>query len=252
MLVLSRRAKEKISFPEVGVTLHFIRVQSGTAKVGIDAPMHITIVRDEACADQAERAEMVREEFLRLPKELRHSIRNELHTVSVGAHLMKEQLQLGMQDDAEETFGTIQESLKRLDENRILQRPNRVSKDNSKNSVCTVLVVEDQNNERELLVSLLRIKGYRVDSVPDGERAIEYLATHDTPNVILMDMNMPGGDGATAVRRIRSDCHHKNARVFAVSGTSPEEYGLECGNSGVDGWFPKPVNVNQLFDAMSN
>ena len=81
----------------------------------------------------------------------------------------------------------------------------------------------EKNNERELLVSLLRIKGYQVDSVPDDESPITYLETHATPNVILMDMNMPGGDGASAVRRIRSDCHYRNARVFAISGTYPEE-----------------------------
>ncbi len=251
MLVLSRRAKDKIHFPDVGITIHFIRVQSGTAKIGIDAPMQIKIVRDNVCPDAESRAKNVRGELLQLPREVRHAIRNELHAISVGTHLLNEQLRMGLEEDAQETFDTIQESLQRLDENRVLQRREETSLMHP-TEPGTVLVVEDEANERELLVGLLRLKGYNVSSAADGEDALEYLATHDTPAVILIDMKLPHRDGASAIREIRADSRCKNTRVFAISGTSPMENGLEIGSQGVDRWFPKPVNTENLMDALAH
>ncbi|QDU55096.1 response regulator [Aeoliella mucimassa] len=251
MLVFSRRANEKISFPEIGITIHFIRIQSGSAKVGIDAPPQIRIVRDEVDPSQAVNTQLVREEFLRLPREVRHSIRNELHAVSVGVHLLREQLRMNLVDDAQDTFHEIQQSLRRLDENRVLRRPdpstsNRLTTEDTR----TVLLVEDQDNERELLANLLRIKGFSVATVPDGEAALEYLNRHDTPRAILVDMHMPRCDGAATVRQIRANLQHQQAYVFAVSGTSPEENGLEIGSKGVNDWFPKPVNTDLLMEAL--
>ena len=253
MLVLSRRAKEKISFPELGITVHFVRIHSGTAKVGIDAPPQIKIVRNEVDPDQVAHTEHVRNELLRLPREVRHAIRNELHAVSVGVHLLKEQLMMDMHDDAQDTFQEIQKSLRKLDENQVLRRPEKqgTSALPLPSHSRTILLVEDEDNERELLAGLLRLKGFEVTCVPDGQAALEYLAIHDTPGTILLDMKMPRCDGAATVRQIRADVHHKEAQVFAVSGTSPEENGLEIGTTGVDHWFPKPLNTDRLMDALS-
>ncbi|MEZ6047408.1 MAG: response regulator [Planctomycetaceae bacterium] len=251
MLILSRRSKEKISFPQLGITIHFIRIQSGTAKVGVDAPLQVEIIRDEIRPEKSVQTRSVRDELLELPKNVRHNIRNELHVISVGAHLLKEQLEMGMKEEALDTFQTIQESLKRLDDNKVLKKPEvRSSKQDEKTGPPTVLVVEDEANERELLASLLAMNGFSVRSVANGAEALEFLADHETPSVILMDMKMPTSDGATTIRKIRTDDHLKNVRVFAVSGTSPEENGLNRGTDGVNEWFPKPVNVPSLLKAM--
>ena len=63
-------------------------------------------------------------------------------------------------------------------------------------------------------------------------------------------MKMPRCDGPSTVRQIRADSHHRQAQVYAVSGTSPEENGLEIGHTGVDHWFPKPLNTDRLMDAL--
>ncbi len=123
MLVLSRRAQEKISFPQVGITIHFLRIRSGTSKVGIDAPRDVQIVRDEVDDDAALAAEATRKERLHLPRQERHAIRNELQTISVGLHLYREQMQLGLEGDAEETFETVMTSLRALDANDAFRRP---------------------------------------------------------------------------------------------------------------------------------
>ena len=185
-----------------------------------------------------------------LPREVRHAIRNELHTVMLGIHLYKEQTRMGLESEADETFRSIQESLRELDRHEVLQR-SESSQQSGRVVPGTVLVVEDEPNERELLTGFLRLKGFHTVSLPDGVETIDYLNSHSSPGVILLDMKMERCDGATVVRHLRADTKHKHTRVYAVSGTSPEENGLETGPNGVDRWFPKPVRVECLLDALS-
>ena len=123
MLMLSKRPKESLSFPEAGITIHFLRVHSGTVKLGVDADPKIQIVQD--ATDNADTpAPLETSGFVpELSKELRHGIRNELHGISVGLHLLREQLRMGLLEDADETFQMIKDSLKTLDESELLQSP---------------------------------------------------------------------------------------------------------------------------------
>ncbi len=148
MLVLSRRAQEKISFPQVGISIHFLRVRSGTAKVGIDAPRDVQIVRDEIDDDAALAARAMRKELLRLPRQERHAIRNELQTISVGIHLFREQMHLGLEVDAQETFESIMTSLRALDANEVLRRPVTEKFDLPSAGPKALLVAEHHMNQR--------------------------------------------------------------------------------------------------------
>ena len=127
MLMLSKRPKESLSFPEAGITIHFLRVHSGTVRLGVEANPEIEIVQakpDHASVKTSLETNLESRGFVpELPKELRHGIRNELHSISVGLHLLREQLRMGMSDEADETFQFIKESLKTLDENELLQSP---------------------------------------------------------------------------------------------------------------------------------
>ncbi len=246
VLVLTRRSKDKVSFPQVGITVHFVRVQSGHVKVGIDAPKDIAIVHDEI-SDDIEAAALLRKQLLRLPREIRHGIRNELHEISVGMHLYKELVSAGLADEAEGTFADLQAALKRLDENEVLQRP---SQDRVSVTPETVVIVEDDANEREMLAGFLRLKGLHVITFADGDEALDYLAANDPPGVVLVDMHMARCAGPTTVRGIRASQKQGSTRVFAVSGTSPESNGLMTGEEGVDRWFPKPLNPQFLVDAI--
>lgn len=246
MLVITRRSSDKISFPQVGITLHFIRVQGGSAKVGVDAPRDIAIVRDEVADDGAEAAKL-REQWLRLPRQVRHEIRNELHSLSVGTHLLREQLKAGLADDANETFELIQSAVERIDQNEVLRRP---EPGESKPLPGTVVLVEDDDNEREMLAGFLRLQGHVVVGFCDGVEALAYLKEHEAPSVVLVDMRMPLCDGGTVVRTLRKDARFANARIFAISGSEPEENGVAIGDTGVNRWFRKPLNPQFLIDAL--
>ena len=124
MLVLTRRSKEQISFPQVGITIHFIRVHAGQVKIGVEAPRDVSIVRNEV-DDGGATAELVRKQLLRLPRHVRHDIRNELQEISIGLYLYKELIDAGLEKEANETFAALQDALKRLDANDVLQRPDR-------------------------------------------------------------------------------------------------------------------------------
>jgi CheY-like chemotaxis protein len=109
------------------------------------------------------------------------------------------------------------------------------------------LLVEDDQNERELLATLLRLSGLEVDTAGDGLDALDYLHTHDRPDVVLLDMGLPRCDGPTTVRAIRSDPTYAGLPIFAVTGHSPGYFDLEMGDGGVDRWFNKPLNAEALL-----
>lgn len=247
MLVLTRRAKDKVSFPQVGITIHFLRVHSGQAKVGVDAPRDIAIIRDEVDNNQA--AEFVRRQLAMLPRDVRHGIRNELHEISVGLHLVRELVKAGLLDEAEETFGTLQAALQRLDENAVLRSP-VTGTGSSTSSNQSVVLIEDDQNQRNLLGDVLRLQGFNVVEFEDGEAACAYFEDNDPPAAVLVDMKMPGWDGKSTVEWLRGSERFSSMPIFAVSGTSPEENGLAMGRAGVDRWFPKPLSVDTLVNAI--
>ncbi|MEQ8208465.1 MAG: response regulator [Lacipirellulaceae bacterium] len=269
MLVLSRRSKEKLSFPELGITVHFLRIQSGAVKVGVDAPPSIKIVRDEI-AGSGKQAEETRRQLLRLPREVRHDIRNELHSISIGLHLYQEQMRVGDAKDAQETFDEIMAAVRRLDENDVLQRKpeskkpiyprlsqlpdgeesssNDRSVDKSANP--RILLAEDDENEREMLAGFLRLGGLDVDTVGDGEQAVNYLSQNQRPGLLLLDMKMPLCDGPEVVRFVRSHEQHRDLTIFGVSGSTPEENNVAVGSQGVDRWISKPLDPPGLLKAV--
>lgn len=115
---------------------------------------------------------------------------------------------------------------------------------------CRALVVDDDANERGLLAGLLRMNGCDCDTAADGQDALDYLASHDPPDVVLLDMIMPRCDGPETLRRIRRDARLANLRVFSVSGADPRRLGVPTGAGGFDAWFPKPLDPEKLWDAI--
>ena len=108
------------------------------------------------------------------------------------------------------------------------------------------LLVEDDANESELLAGFLRLSGFSVDTAADGCDALDYLAQHDQPDVVLLDMQMPRCDGRSTISAIRDNPQFQGLRVFAVSGKVPAELGVTVGPQGVDRWFRKPLNPQSL------
>jgi carbon storage regulator CsrA len=252
MLVLSRKADQKVCFPGLGITVHILQVKGSSVRVGVDAPVEVRIMRDELQDDSS--ASQARTHVVRLPRELRHELRNQLNTLSLALHLFKQEIDSGRLQDAEETFDKLVEHIEQLSQNEALS-PDSGSRKRSHEERAerpTALLVEDEPNEREMLAGFLRMHGYEVATASDGLEAIEYLKGHQRPTVILIDMRMPRCDGATTVRHIRRDASLDGVKIFAISGSTPEESGLNTDGDEVNRWFSKPLNPRQLVDAMAS
>jgi carbon storage regulator CsrA len=246
MLVLSRKEDQKVCFPSLGVTVQILRVRGSSVRLGVDAPTEVRIIRDEL-EDHGTGVPAQRSQIFRLPREMRHELRNELNSLSIALHLFKQEIDAGLVQDADATFEKLVSKLTSVCENRALSREGTSRSDTFESSA---LIVDDAANEREMLAGFLRLHGFQVSTVPDGLAAMEFLESHETPAVMLMDMRMPRCDGATAIRRIRQNPAFDDIKIFAVSGSTPEESKLNTKRDGVVEWFMKPLNPKSLVDAM--
>jgi carbon storage regulator CsrA len=248
MLVLSRKTDQKVCFPGLGITVQILRVNGSSVRLGIDAPIEVRIIRDELDDDQSA-TQTTRSYVIRLPQDLRHELRNELNSLSIALHLFKQELEAGYVDDAEATFEKLVQHLERISSNQALSREGVASEADNRS---TALLVEDQANEREMLAGFLRMHGYRVVTASDGLEAMNYLESNEKPSMLLIDMRMPRCDGPTTIRQIRENPAFDDVKIFAISGSSPEENDIDVRQEGLHGWFMKPLNPHTLVDAMAN
>jgi len=247
MLVLSRKEDQKIAFPALGITVQVLGVRGANVKLGVDAPLEVHVMRGEL-VDDCENAIAPRSRVISLPKEMRHELRNELNSISIALQLFKQEKSAGLHEDAEKTFDRLVEKMQQIATSRVLSRE---AAEADINALPTALLVEDQPNEREMLAGFLRLHGYTVSTATDGIDALEYLELNAKPSVILIDMRMPRCDGPTTIKRIRENPAFDEVRIFAVSGSEPEDYGFESSGDDVNGWFMKPLNPTLLVNAMS-
>ncbi len=109
----------------------------------------------------------------------------------------------------------------------------------------TVLIVEDDDDTRRVYSLMLRHSGIRVVEAADGGEAVQR-AIEDTPDLILMDMNLPILDGWEAARRIKSDPHANRAPLLAFSAAVDSIADLRRGSTLFDGFIAKPVTPSEL------
>ena len=197
MLVLTRRPNEKIIFPNLGVTVEILRVSGRAVCVGVEAPRDVRILRDEL-ADQAPDTPPAESPAIR---EARHALRNRLNAANLALHLVRRQLELGRVVEAEDTIEKALHELSQLDQDvgQLGKRPD----DRRAGHRPRALLVEDDANESELLAGYLRMSGYEVHTVGNGQEALDFLDAEPRPDVVLLDMRMPHLDGPGTVSSIR-------------------------------------------------
>ena len=248
MLVLSRREKQKICFPELDITVEILRVKGSAVRVGVEAPIEIKVLRDEI-KDPWSYQNRADQQVVRFPKAERHAMRNKLNTISLALHLYKKQIEAGQIEEAEKSFQGVFEHLQEVMSSQVSAPASAAPNPSSDR---TALVVEDEPNEREMLAGLLRMHGYEVVTACDGIQAMEYLRTNDQPSLMLIDMRMPLCDGPTTIRHIRRNPEFAGLKIFAISGSSPEENRLGDLDEGVNQWFMKPLDPQNLVTAMAD
>jgi two-component system cell cycle response regulator DivK len=109
-----------------------------------------------------------------------------------------------------------------------------------------ILVVEDQEDNRQILSDLLSGAGYELTEAENGEEAIAAVAKR-RPDLILMDIQLPIMDGYEATRRIRSNPDLKSVPIIAVTSyalAGDEDKALAAG---CDGYVSKPYSPRDLL-----
>lgn len=110
----------------------------------------------------------------------------------------------------------------------------------------TILIAEDTFDFREMLRHFLEANGYRTLEASDGEQAVE-VATRERPDLILMDLGLPGTDGLSAVARIREHISLAEMPILIVSAYDRLEYRTEAVSAGCSGYVTKPVDLDALL-----
>ena len=109
----------------------------------------------------------------------------------------------------------------------------------------TILVVEDHDDTREMLHTLLEMWGCRVVEACNGLEAIE-AASREQPEMILMDGSLPFLDGLEATRRIRKNGLRDRVKILALDGWGTPSYHAAALAAGCDDSIEKPLDFDRL------
>lgn len=109
----------------------------------------------------------------------------------------------------------------------------------------TILVVEDNDRNRRLMRIVLKAKGYEVMEATTGKEALDYLSTQ-TPDLILMDIQLPRTDGLTLTKEIKSNAQTKDIPIIAVTAYAMKGDKERMLEAGCDDYISKPIDTQKL------
>ena len=112
-----------------------------------------------------------------------------------------------------------------------------------------ILLVEDNEKNRRLMRDVLAFKGYRLAEAETGEDDVR-LAGELHPDLILMDIQLPGINGITAFRKIREDPATETIPVIAVTASAMTQDRQKIMAAGFEGYQSKPLNVKAFIEAV--
>ena len=113
----------------------------------------------------------------------------------------------------------------------------------------TVLIVEDNEKNMKLARDVLQAKGYRTLEAVTGEQGVA-LAREKLPDLVLMDIQLPGINGIEAFRRIRDEAATARIPVVALTASvTPTDRGAITA-AGFDAFVSKPINLKEFLDTV--
>jgi CheY-like chemotaxis protein len=111
-------------------------------------------------------------------------------------------------------------------------------------SAC-ILVVDDNPVNLKLASDVLEMEGYMIVKAGDAEAAQETLK-HTVPDLILMDIALPGMDGLTLTRKLKADKRLKHIPVIALTAFAMKGDEQKASEAGCDGYITKPIDTRKL------
>ena len=109
-----------------------------------------------------------------------------------------------------------------------------------------ILIVEDNELNQKLLRDVLQVEGYLTSEATTAERGLT-MAAAMPPDLVLMDIHLPGMDGLAALRHLRADRRTAGVPVVAVTASAMPLERAEVLAAGFDGCFVKPRDVDEIL-----
>jgi two-component system cell cycle response regulator DivK len=108
-----------------------------------------------------------------------------------------------------------------------------------------ILIVDDNAQNLKLVRVLLCNEGYEVHTAVDAEEALEELISF-SPQLILMDLQLPGMHGLELTRRLKADPTRRSIRIVALTAYAMKGDELKARAAGCDGYVAKPIDIDDL------
>ena len=109
-----------------------------------------------------------------------------------------------------------------------------------------ILIIEDNEKNRKLCRDVLQVKGYRTIESENAETGLD-LARGQTPDLILMDIQLPGMDGITAMRQLKADAQTKTIPIIAITASAMTNNRTSMLAEGFDGYQTKPIALKDFL-----
>ena len=113
-----------------------------------------------------------------------------------------------------------------------------------------ILVVDENPTNVKLVSYVLEFEGYHVLTASDAEEAQEIMK-YCLPNLILMDIALPGIDGLTLTRRLKADARTQHVIVVALTAFAMKGDERKARNAGCDGYITKPIDTRSIGHAIA-
>ena len=109
-----------------------------------------------------------------------------------------------------------------------------------------ILIIEDNEKNRKLARDVLQVKGYKTIESETAEEGLK-LAVEKSPDLILMDIQLPGIDGITALKQLRADPKTAAMRVIAITASAMTHNRTTMLAEGFDGYQTKPISLKEFL-----
>jgi two-component system cell cycle response regulator DivK len=109
-----------------------------------------------------------------------------------------------------------------------------------------ILIIEDNEKNRKLCRDVLQVKGYKTIESETAEEGLK-LALERSPDLILMDIQLPGMDGITAMKQLKADPNTQNIPIIAITASAMTNNRTTMLAEGFDGYQTKPISLKDFL-----
>ncbi|MEO8495030.1 MAG: carbon storage regulator, partial [Planctomycetota bacterium] len=228
MLVLSRKENERLLLPTLNISIEVVRIQGNTVRLGIDAPQDVPILRHEIADLKSIEFPPDEQTANQRTAALAKAIRTRTDSCASALNLLHEHLDGNIA--AQSLIVDVYNELSALEQDT----KSVLVESGDTTSLPHALLIDRDPNESRLLASYLRLNGFEVTTADGRDDALDYLSLHSCPDFVLLDMLGAQDANSAFLAQLRGQAGCEKLKLFALANVEP---------SGVDRWFPRPIDA---------